>query len=116
EYDFDEGLMSFLAPNQSLNVVVEKGDENKSGWILFIHPDFIWNTSLAKSIKQYDFFDYAISEALFLSEKEEQTIQTIFLNIQQEITTNIDDYSQNIIISQIELLLSYSERFYKRQF
>lgn len=116
EYDFDEGLMSFLAPKQTLNVIVDQGDENKSGWILFIHPDFIWNTSLAKSIKQYDFFDYAISEALFLSEKEEQILQTIFLNIQQEITANIDDYSQNIIISQIELLLSYSERFYKRQF
>lgn len=115
-YDFDEGFMSFLAPKQTLNVIVEEGDENKSGWILFIHPDFIWNTALVKSIKNYDFFDYSVSEALFLSAKEEQILQTIFLNIQEEIAANIDDYSQNIIISQIELLLSYSERFYKRQF
>lgn len=116
EYDFDEGFMSFLAPKQTLNVIVEEGDSNKSGWILFIHPDFVWNTSLVKSIKNYDFFDYAISEALFLSAKEEQILQTIFFNIKEEIAANIDDYSQNIIISQIELLLSYSERFYKRQF
>lgn len=116
QYDFDEGFMSFLAPKQSLNVIVEEGDHNKAGWILFIHPDFIWNTTLVKSIKKYDFFDYAISEALFLSEKEEQILQHIFLNIQEEIAANIDDYSQNIIVSQVELLLSYSERFYKRQF
>ncbi|UGU15458.1 helix-turn-helix transcriptional regulator [Sinomicrobium kalidii] len=116
EYDFDEGLMSFLAPKQLLNIVVGKEEKKRSGWILFFHPDFIWHTSLAKSIKQYDFFDYAINEALFLSAKEEQVLQTIFLNIKDEIDANIDDYSQNIIVSQIELLLSYSERFYRRQF
>ncbi len=71
---------------------------------------------MAESIKHYDFFDYALSEALFLSAKEENILQSIFNNIQTEIDENIDDFSQNIIISQIEVLLNYSERFYKRQF
>ena len=117
-YDFDEGLMSFFAPNQILNVAYVENDPQKkpSGWILLIHPDFLWNTPLAKRIKQYSFFDYSLTEALFLSEKEEQTITEIMLNIQREYQTNIDKFSQNIIISQIELLLNYAERFYERQF
>ena len=118
EYDFDEGLMSFLAPNQVLNIVVEKETENsnREGWLLFIHKDFIWNTTLAAKIKTYNFFQYAINEALFLSSEEEQIISAVFQNISREINANIDTYSQNIIISQIELLLNYSERFYNRQF
>ncbi len=118
EYDFDEGLMSFLAPNQILNIVVENEttNSNRSGWLLFIHKNFIWNTSLTKTIKDYEFFNYAISEALFLSEKEEQIIDSIFQNINNEIDANIDGYSQKIIISHIETLLNYAERFYNRQF
>ena len=118
EYDFDEGLMSFLAPNQVLNIVVENETANsrRSGWLLFIHKDFIWNTPLAKSIKNYGFFDYAINEALFLSDKEQKIIESIFQNINSEIDTNIDGYSQKIIISHIETLLNYAERFYNRQF
>ena len=117
EYDFDEGVMYFMAPNQVLRV---EQDQNKiakrSGWILLIHPDFLWNTPLAKAIKQYEFFDYSVNEALFLSEKEETTVTSIIQNIQQEYHTNIDKFSQSIIISQIETLLNYAERFYQRQF
>ena len=118
DYDFDEGLMSFFAPNQLLNVkyVESEPDKKPSGWILLIHPDFLWNTALAMRIKQYSFFDYSLTEALFLSEKEEKTIAEIMQNIQQEYQANIDQFSQNIIISQIELLLNYAERFYERQF
>lgn len=118
EYDFDEGLMSFLAPNQVLNIVVEKetDNNNRGGWLLFFHQDFLWNSTLAKSIDNYGFFDYAINEALFLSDKEEKILESIFQNINGEIDTNIDEYSQNIIITQIELLLNYSERYYNRQF
>jgi len=116
-YDFDEGAMSFMSPNQVFSIVLDKEEELKqSGWVLLIHPDFLWNTSLAKSIKQYDFFDYAVNEALFLSEKEEAIINGIIQNIQQEYHSNIDDHSQNVIIAQIELLLTYAERFYHRQF
>ncbi len=117
EYDFDEGVMYFMAPNQVLRVEPEQNVTTKrSGWILLIHPDFLWNTPLAKTIKQYEFFDYSVNEALFLSEKEEATINNIIRNIQQEYHSSIDKFSQSIIISQIETLLNYSERFYQRQF
>jgi AraC-like DNA-binding protein len=117
QYDFDEGLLSFIAPGQAMTLEIDKNPGVKpTGWLLLIHPDFIWNTPLAKKIKQYEFFGYAVHEALFLSEKEERIITDILLNIQREYHSNIDRFSQNIIISQIELLLQYSERFYQRQF
>jgi AraC-like DNA-binding protein len=117
QYDFDEGTMSFLSPNQVFSIALDNEEELKqSGWVLLIHPDFLWHTSLAKKIKQYDFFDYAVNEALFLSEKEEAIISNIIQNIQQEYHSNIDKFSQNIIISQLETLLNYAERFYQRQF
>jgi len=117
QYDFDEGVMFFIAPGQVYSVE-PYGEEflRQSGWLLLIHPDFLWNTSLAKRIKQYDYFDYSVNEALFLSDKEETIIGGIFQNIQQEYHSNIDKFSQSIIISQIETLLNYSERFYQRQF
>ncbi|WP_257669494.1 helix-turn-helix domain-containing protein [Parapedobacter tibetensis] len=118
EYDFDEGLMSFIAPGQVFSVELLDSEESvqPSGWLLLIHPDFLWNTSLAKGIKQYEFFGYAVNESLFLSEKEETVIVGIMQNIQQEYHANIDKFSQGIIISQIELLLNYADRFYNRQF
>lgn len=117
-FDFNEGIMSFMSPNQVFSLEVDKKDKEvkKSGWVIYIHPDFIWNTSLAKTIKQYDFWDYAFNEALFLSPKEETTINSIILNIQQEYNSNIDKFSKQIIISQIESLLNYADRFYHRQF
>ena len=81
-----------------------------------VHPDFFWGTSLAKKIKKYEFFGYAVNEALFLSEKEEATINGIIENIRQECDTNIDKFSQDIIVSHIETLLNYSDRYYQRQF
>lgn len=116
QYDFDEGLLSFVSVGQVVHLTVEKPTIKPSGFLLLIHPDFIWNTALAKDIKQYDFFGYAVNEALFLSEKEEAVITDIFINIQREYHSNIDKFSQKIIIAQIELLLNYCERFYQRQF
>jgi AraC family transcriptional regulator, transcriptional activator of pobA len=116
QYDFDEGVMYCIAPNQVLRVEPSPNNTKRSGWILLIHPDFLWGTPLAKNIKKYEFFDYSVHEALFLSEKEEATINQIIQNIQQEYHSNIDKFSQNIIISQIETLLNYTERFYQRQF
>lgn len=119
EYDFDEGVMFFMAPGQVFSITINSDPNvqiNHTGWILLIHPDFLWNTYLAKNIRQYEFFDYSVNEALFLSEKEENTIHSIIENIQQEYHSNIDKFSQNIIISQIETLLNYAERFYQRQF
>ena len=117
EYDFDEGIMFFLAPGQVFRIEVEQNSAQKrSGWMLLIHPDFLWNTPLAKGIKRYEYFDYSVNEALFLSEKEEATITNIIQSIQQEYHANIDRFGQDIIIAQIELLLTYAERFYHRQF
>lgn len=116
QYDFDEGLMAFVSPGQLVHLSTEKPEVKPSGFLLLIHPDFIWNTTLAKSVKQYEFFGYAVNEALFLSEKEESTVTAIFENIQKEYHSNIDKFSQNIIVAQIELLLNYCERFYQRQF
>ena len=117
QYDFDEGTMFFISPNQVFGVEHGKNEKSKqSGWMLLIHPDFVWNTSLAKKIKQYEYFDYSVHEALFLSEKEETIIGGVMQNIQQEYHSNIDKFSQSVIIAQVELLLTYSERFYQRQF
>jgi AraC family transcriptional activator of pobA len=116
EYDFNEGVMFFMAPHQLFGIEIGAHHAKPSGWVLLIHPDFLWNTPLAKTIKKYEYFDYSVSEALFLSEKEESVINNIIQNIQQEYHSNIDKFSQDIIISQIETLLNYSERFYHRQF
>ena len=117
EYDFDEGIMSFVAPGQVIRIVVEKDSSSEqSGWMLLVHPDFLWNTPLAKTIRNYGYFDYSVNEALHLSEKEETIITNIMQNIGQEYRSNIDVFSQNVMISQIELLLNYSNRFYNRQF
>jgi AraC family transcriptional activator of pobA len=117
EYDFDEGVMFFMAPRQVFRVEINDTVPAKhSGWILLIHPDFLWNTSLVKTIKKYEYFDYSVNEALFLSEKEEGILNTIVESIRQEYHSNIDKFSQDIIISQIETLLNYAERFYHRQF
>lgn len=117
DYDFNEGIMYFMAPGQVLNVTpVPRADENPSGWILLIHPDFLWNTPLAKKIREYEFFGYSVNEALFLSDKEEKTINAIAENIKSEYHARIDKFTQGIIISQIETLLNYADRFYQRQF
>ncbi len=113
-YDFDEGGLLFASPNQLI------GGNNDTGecllFALLIHPDFFYNYPLAKKIKQYGFFSYAVNEALHLSDDEKETILSIFKIIEKELKSRIDDFSQDVIISQIELLLNYANRFYKRQF
>ena len=116
DYDFNEGIMFCMAPHQLLSVIREENGKNPSGWMLMIHPDFLWNTPMASAIKKYDFFDYSVNEALFLSEDEELKIQQIITNITQEYHSSIDKFSQKIMISQLETLLNYTQRFYQRQF
>ncbi|HRR09118.1 MAG TPA: helix-turn-helix transcriptional regulator [Rhodothermales bacterium] len=117
-YDFDEGLMTFFSPEQviSVQLIEENLNSKPSGWILAIHPDFLFGSSLAANIKKYSFLNYSVREALFLSEKEENTIYEILQNIKGEYQGNLDQFSQHIIISQLELLLNYAERYYQRQF
>jgi AraC family transcriptional activator of pobA len=116
KYDFDEGLMGFMAPGQVLRGEDNGVPHNLQGWMLFIHPDFLWNTSLAGKIRQFEYFDYAANEALFLSDKEETMINGIADHIRTEYQANIDKFSQDVIIAQLELLFTYAQRFYERQF
>ncbi|RFZ81835.1 AraC family transcriptional regulator [Mucilaginibacter terrenus] len=115
-YDFDEGGLLFAAPGQVIGNHGNNEGEICSQYTLLIHPDFLWNYPLAKKIKQYGFFSYSANEALHLSDKEKATIMSIFGIIEEELNSRIDDFSQDVIISQIELLLNYANRFYKRQF
>ena len=112
-YDFGEGGLVFTSPNQ---IFESPADNSNSGYILLIHPDFFLSYPLAKKIKEYGFFSYAANEALHLSDKEKTTILSIFRIIEDELNNRIDDFSQDVIISQVELVLNYSNRFYKRQF
>lgn len=113
-YDFDEGGLSFISPNQ---VIARAEDEpDYSGYTLLIHPDFLRGYPLDHKIKNYGFFSYSANEALYLSEKERQTIFSVFDNIKEELNSQIDDFSQDLVISYVEVLLNYSNRFYKRQF
>lgn len=114
-YDFDEGTMSFIAPNQVITIDNAE-DRNNDGWSLLFHPDLIRQYLLGKAIKSYGFFSYEINEALHLSNEEEKTIETIIRNIQNEINSRLDNFSQDVIVSNLELLLSYCNRFYNRQF
>jgi AraC-like DNA-binding protein len=117
-YDFDGGGLLFAAPNQVIGNHNEAGDATGtcSLYTLLIYPDFLSNHSLAKKIRQYGFFSYSTKEALHLSDEEKRTIISIFEMIETELGSRIDDYSQDVVISQLELLLNYANRFYKRQF
>lgn len=112
-YDFDEGGMMFTAPNQ---IISSDPDTKYKGFVIFMHPDFIRNYSLGKNIKKYGFFSYDTNEALHLSESEKNIILGLFKNIDNELNTAIDETSQDVLVSYIDVLLNYSQRFYKRQF
>jgi len=114
-YDFDEGTMTFFSPSQVISTVVDN-DIALNGWWLVVHPDFIRNYTLGKSITTYGYFSYAVNEALHLSEKEEITITSIMQHIAVEYQTMIDNFSQDVMVSQIEVLLNYCNRYYNRQF
>ncbi|GAA4795181.1 helix-turn-helix domain-containing protein [Olivibacter ginsenosidimutans] len=115
EYDYKAGVMLFMAPEQVFGIQTYN-NEPPSGWLLMIHPDFLWNTPLAHTIKQYAFFDYAVHEGLCLSQKEECYIIDLLKIIQREYHHQIDSFSHKIMIAQLELLLAYSARYYNRQF
>ncbi|PZR20775.1 MAG: AraC family transcriptional regulator [Flavobacterium psychrophilum] len=113
-YDFDDGSMLFIAPNQ----LVGSTDYNSKtyAYLLLIHPDFLLGYPLAKKIKQYGYFSYAMNEALHLSSQEREIILSVYQIMEKEINARVDEFSQEVIVSQIDLLLNYVNRFYKRQF
>jgi AraC-like DNA-binding protein len=115
--DFQDGNLVCIAPNRIITIDNDvELNEDMMGWGLFFHPDLIRNTPLSVRMKEYTFFSYEISEALHLSEKEKQMLLECVVKIQNELKENIDEYSQSIIVSTIELLLNYCNRFYGRQF
>lgn len=117
EVDFEEGTLLLMAPGQLLSIEGPlEPVASHTGWLLLIHPDLLWNTHLATKIRQYDYFDYKANEALHLSGSEEQLLVGIMQTIAQEYRARIDALTQDIILAQLELLLTYTERFYQRQF
>ena len=117
-YDYEEGTLVFIAPGQVTTFEGEMptDEEANESWTLAFHPDLIRKSSLADKISQYSFFNYEVNEALHLSREELDTIEDLLDKIIKEYSQNLDKHSQNLIISNIELLLDYCTRFYDRQF
>lgn len=115
-YDFQEGSLVFLAPEQAIYIDEEHPETESNGWNLCFHPDLIYKSSLGKKINEYTFFSYSSNEALHLSDQEKQRITDIVNEIKNEFSQNIDIFSQDLIISHLELFLNYCKRYYGRQF
>jgi AraC family transcriptional activator of pobA len=115
-YDFAEGGLLFAAPNQLIGSSDNDIENGIPEYVLLVHPDFFTGHPLAKNIRQYGFFSYSTKEALHLSEQEKATIVSTFKLMEEELNSRIDDFSQEVIVTQIELLLNYAKRFYRRQF
>ncbi|NNF97762.1 MAG: helix-turn-helix transcriptional regulator [Desulfobacteraceae bacterium] len=118
-YDFQEGTLMFMAPEQTV-MPIKKSDVSEkaewNGWVLLFHPDLIRKSSLVNKMNGYTFFNYDSHEALHISEKERYTVTDIVKTIEHEYSQNMDDFSKELIVSNIELLLNYCKRFYGRQF
>jgi AraC-like DNA-binding protein len=115
-FDHEDGTLHCTAPEQVITFDRKKEQNSSEGWGLYFHPELIRNSNLAKRIEEYSFFSYQENEALHLSDQEKQTLRSIVKQIENEYNTNIDHYSHDLIISNIELLLNYCQRFYGRQF
>lgn len=115
-YDFGEGVLLFTAPGQVITIAEEVPAQDQAGWMLFFHPDLIRPFPLGRDIDQYSFFNYEVFEALHLSEEEEKVLTDCVAKIKQEYSQRIDNHTQRVIVSSLELLLNYSLRFYERQF
>lgn len=115
--DFDAGVLHFMSPKQVLTLDADAADAfEHRGWLLLIHPDFLYHTALSKRIKQYEYFSYAVHEALHVSEDEASMVVAILQHIEHEYQPPADSCSKDVIVAQLALLLTYSERFYQRQF
>lgn len=114
-YDFDEGFMTFFSPGQVISTEVPV-DAKMSGMWLVVHPDFLRNSALGTKIKEYGFFSYAVHEALHLSDREEEMINNLMQNVEREYDLMTDSFSHDVMLSHIDLILNYCNRFYSRQF
>lgn len=114
KYDHDNGSLSFIKPRQIMKM--DNIELEEKGFIIFIHEDYFNGHSLYSEIKKYGYFDYEANEALHLSAREEDIIWDLFYKMQGEYINNQDEYSRDIMLTHIDSILKYSQRFYKRQF
>lgn len=115
-YDYREGTLLFVAPGQVMDIENHGEAMQPQGWALLFHPDLLKGTALSHNMKDYTFFSYEVHEALHLSEREKQIIIDCLQMISMELQHAIDKHSRTLIVTNIELLLNYSVRFYERQF
>ncbi|MCB0735557.1 MAG: helix-turn-helix transcriptional regulator [Flavobacteriales bacterium] len=115
-YDFNDGVLSFWAPDQVLTMLKPQALDEVQGWLLYFHANLIRNTSLGQKMDAYSFFDYDVHEALHLSDKEQAVLTDLVELIRQELAERIDNHSQQVLVSNLELMLNYCTRFYERQF
>ena len=117
-YDYQDGTLLFVGPGQTLQIAIDEDNATSDydSWTLLFHPDLIRRSELGKKIDAYTFFSYDVSEALHLSDEEKRTLEEIISRIEIEYSLNIDRHSQELIVSQIKLLLDYCTRYYERQF
>lgn len=114
KYDHENGCMLFAKPRQIIEF--KNLEYHEDSFIIFIHEDYLNGHFLHQEIGKYAFFDYEANEALHLSPREEQIMWELFFKIDAEYQTNHDEYSRNIMLSHVDSMLKYSQRFYKRQF
>lgn len=114
-YDYQDGTLVFMAPMQIMSMENRRPEAAK-GWVLMFHPDLLRGTQLGRNLKDYSFFSYEVNEALHLSEQERRTVLECFRNIENELRHAMDKHSKDLIVSNLELFLSYCRRFYERQF
>lgn len=115
-YDFDEGTMVFTAPKQALTFDSNVDYTSHTGWTILFHPDLIRRSALGSEIDTFSFFDYSVNEALHISEKEKSMLTDFVQHIEIEINQNIDKHSQELIVTNLQSILKYCQRFYDRQF
>ncbi len=115
-YDFEEGTLVFMAPNQTLSFSAPVQELDDSGWTIIFHPDLIRKSELGVKIREYSFFDYDIHHALHISEHEKDTLRQLVARIELELQGNIDKHSQDLIIANLDTILKYCLRYYERQF
>lgn len=117
-YDFSEGSLVFTSPGQLISAgdIKQTAAQNNDGWMLCFHQDLLKGTSLWNKMPDYHFFEYEAYEALHLSDNEKDIIERTVENIKAEYSQNIDPYSRDLLIANLEVLLNYANRFYNRQF